>query len=324
MIPMLSPAQFNVIFGARFTELPDGRPAADIIAGRVYQTLGLPVPKTYVFPSPLSAMLALPHLSAFHKDGKILDVVQQGIVSRNGLSTDVDRRFRTGGQMTDAFLGPVSAQINPEFLDRYTDLICSVLRDLGGEAFLDERKQAGLLADANRGMLWFRSIGPSQVWWWPFANFFVMAEKPAEIHTTDRGLHREDGPAVLFKDGYRIYALSGVPVSERIILHPETITIDEVMSQGNAEIRRVLIMKMGPGEYLKKSGAVLVDMDSLTLTGSAPRALIMDKFDQMWLIGTDGSTARVYSMAVPDWVKTCREAHNAISGFSETNIISEA
>jgi hypothetical protein len=107
-------------------------------------------------------------------------------------------------------------------------------------------------------------------------------------------------------------------------MHPETITLDEIMGTENAEYRRVLIQKMGPGEYLKRSDAQLVDMDSLTLTGSAPRALMRDKFGQMWLVGTDGSTARVYTMPVAEDARTCREAHDSISGFSETRIIEEA
>jgi len=65
-------------------------------------------------------------------------------------------------------------------------------------------------------------------------------------------------------------------------------------------------------------------MDSMTLQGSAPRALMRDDLGNMWLVGTDGSTARVYTMAVPSDVSTCKEAHERICGFGENRLIAEA
>jgi hypothetical protein len=78
---------------------------------------------------------------------------------------------------------------------------------------------------------------------------------------------------------------------------------------------------MGPEKYFKQSGATLVHSDATTC---APRALLRNKRNEQWLVGTDGGTGRVYFMPVPSNVKTCAEAHTAICGFDETKILGES
>lgn len=325
---MLHCHQFSVVNGAKTQWLEKGASspgAAQDIARNIYRSIGFPEPLTYVFQSPLAALLAIPHLYAVHgKKPAFVDLLE-AMAGRHGGADQVNERLRIGGQMADAFSRPLNAQLCPEFLNSFTDRLCGILRDLGGEPLVSERLAAGFFVEKAIDRSWWEKIRGSQVWWWPFQEFMVFAERPVELHVeSSRGLNRQDGPAAVFADGYKIYAVSGIPVSERVIMRPETITIDEIMAENNGEVRRVLVMKMGPGKYLKESGAKLVDMDSLTLVGSAPRALMVDKFGQKWLVGTDGSTARVYSMAVPEHVNTCKQAHDAIAGFPETHIIAEA
>lgn len=322
---MLHSHQHNVITAARSQWLEEGAPSAPLIARNIYRSLGFHEPLVYVLPSPLSALLAIPHLSAIHGCRDTFKDLVEPITSRNGVSGSVNDRFRIGGQMAAGLSLPLNNQLNPEFFEWFSDFMGRTLRDLGGQDLLEKQMGVGFFSKLVLDNKWWTDTAASQIWWWPFQDFMVFAERPKELHVeSTRGLNREDGPAAVFGDGYRIYAVSGIAVAERVIMHPETITIDEIMATDNAEYRRVLILKMGPGEYLKKSGAVLVDMDSLTLTGSAPRALMKDRFGQKWLVGSDGSTQRVYTMPVAQDAETCREAHDSISGFPETRIIEEA
>jgi hypothetical protein len=65
-----------------------------------------------------------------------------------------------------------------------------------------------------------RRAGP----WWPFANGAILTERPAEIHKNNRWLlHREDGPAVVYRDGAHVFAWSGLAVPEAWIMAPETL-----------------------------------------------------------------------------------------------------
>jgi hypothetical protein len=149
----------------------------------------------------------------------------------------------------------------------------------------------------------------------------VFVERPT---ASIRRLHREDGPA-LESDIENLYFWHGVLVPAFVVTRPEWITMKHIQTETNLEVQRVMIERMGAGKYLSAAGAKLIDMDSLTLEGSAPRALMEDKTGNRWLTGTDGSTARVYTMAVPREAKSCAEAHRMISGLDrESRLIAEA
>ena len=109
------------------------------------------------------------------------------------------------------------------------------------------------------------------------------------------------------------------------VMCPEKISIEEIRQETNAETRRVLIERMGPGRYLGESGARVIHEDrERTRKGAAPRALLEDNVGDRWLVGTDGGTRRVYYMPVPKEVNTCSEAHVAICGFDESRILAKS
>jgi len=74
-------------------------------------------------------------------------------------------------------------------------------------------------------------------------------------------LHCETGPAVEFRDGWKIYVWHGVRVPESIIEHPETITAQQIMSESNAEIRRAMMYMYGLDRCLVDLGAKLEQSD---------------------------------------------------------------
>jgi hypothetical protein len=149
----------------------------------------------------------------------------------------------------------------------------------------------------------------------------VYVERP---NATIRRLHNETGPA-LESDVENLYFWHGVLVPAFVVTRPEWITMKHIQTETNLEVQRIMIERYGAGRYLKDTEAKLIDMDSLTLEGSAPRALMEDKTGNRWLCGTDGSTARVYTMAVPREAQTCAEAHRMISGLDkESRLVAEA
>jgi hypothetical protein len=78
---------------------------------------------------------------------------------------------------------------------------------------------------------------------------------PHVIHTDERNrLHNETGAAIAWLDMNEYY-WHGVSVSEDIILHPETITVERIENEANSEVRRVLVERYGEGRYLEDSGA---------------------------------------------------------------------
>lgn len=88
------------------------------------------------------------------------------------------------------------------------------------------------------------------------ANVLFLVPIPRTLKTDDNNLlHSATGPAIEWLD-MSTYHWHGVAVQERIITAPETITVEQIQSTGNVELRRVLMERMGYDRYIQESGAV--------------------------------------------------------------------
>lgn len=175
----------------------------------------------------------------------------------------------------------------------------------------------------------YRAAQASAWTWFPRQGFVTVSDRPHTIRTEQIGprgwgshqLHCDDGPAIAWRDGFAIFAIHGVVVPRHVVEAPDTITLKEIDSETNAEIRRIMIERYGEGRYLTETGAKLLDADYEGAEfGAAPRALFERLDGQRVLVGTDGSTSRVYYMPVDRRCNTCRDAHESICGFTETLI----
>lgn len=176
--------------------------------------------------------------------------------------------------------------------------------------------------------LW--EIAHSAGWFLPHEKICWVTERPCILNLDDQGLlHCENGPAIAYPDGFRIYAIHGVrPIPDWVIETPKSITADKIAKEKNIEVRRIMIERMGHAEYLQETGAEVVAMDSIPIGGGVDgaiiRALLKDKNGLQFLCGHDGSTDRVYYMSVDPQAKTCGEAHQSICGFPEERVIANA
>lgn len=103
-------------------------------------------------------------------------------------------------------------------------------------------------------------VARSAGWWWPFENAAVISERPVELHLDPNGrLHNTEGMALRYPDGFGVYAINGVRIHEWIFMRPETITIQDITNEPNAEMRRVMCERYGYGRYLADVGAVQVN-----------------------------------------------------------------
>jgi hypothetical protein len=127
------------------------------------------------------------------------------------------------------------------------------------------------------GDLWDRALAyeatmESACWWYPHRDFVIVCERPSVIHRelvrpdVTRGwgshrLHCATGPAVAWPDGWGVYSIHGVRVpfkKRHIVEQPELITIADIETEANAELRRVMIDRYGPARYVVDSGARVV------------------------------------------------------------------
>lgn len=120
--------------------------------------------------------------------------------------------------------------------------------------------ECGIKLPQLEGLL---ELSKSAGWVIPFENVCFMSERPEEIHMQKIGsrnvLHNTSGPSIRYRDGYSVYSISGIRVTEQIVMRPETITISQINKEENSEIRRIMIERYGYEKYLRNSDAKLID-----------------------------------------------------------------
>ena len=122
--------------------------------------------------------------------------------------------------------------------------------------------------------------------------------------------HSADGPSHRWRDGWELYYWHGVRVTRQIVMEPHTIAIDQVRAEENAEVRRVMIERMGYERYLRESNATLAHEDRYGKLWRAPRPDDTDIVMVEVINSTpepDGSRNR-YMLRVPPTIKTAHEA----------------
>lgn len=112
----------------------------------------------------------------------------------------------------------------------------------------------------------------------------------------------------------------GVPVDARIAFEPESITAKEALQESNAEIRRVLIERMGYLKFAGEAGAKVVDKD--TDPGGERQLLRIDLEQDEPLVGLScfcPSTQRQYFLRVPPTVESCHQAAAWMAGYDDAS-----
>jgi hypothetical protein len=181
-------------------------------------------------------------------------------------------------------------------------------------SFYREVCHVDLGALANAKELAWRRLAESCWWIWPHRRFAIVTDRPKRLERDERGrLHCEDGPSIAW-DGWALWHIHGVGVTEQVVLRPETLTLDEIDAERNADVRAVMIARWGYPRYLQETGATLVDYAEDQF--GRPMALMdCGEDNHRILVCTDGSTPRAFHCPVPrDEVNTCQEAEAWLSG----------
>lgn len=101
-------------------------------------------------------------------------------------------------------------------------------------------------------------LGKCAGWWISFEECIIISDPPCEIHfDADNKLHKDDGPAIMWRDGWPMFFWHGIPVfNENVIMRPDDITTDNILNESNQELRRIMLTqyKRGDREARVKSG----------------------------------------------------------------------
>ncbi|GIJ57596.1 DUF6745 domain-containing protein [Virgisporangium aurantiacum] len=157
-------------------------------------------------------------------------------------------------------------------------------------------------------------------WWYPSLDFVLVAEPPVMVRTERAAgmpprLHCATGPAIGWRDGWRLYFWHGTRVPGWVIEEP---LVERVHAEANIEVRRCAIEAIGWHEYIAQAGLSLVD--TADDPGNPGFDLqLYDLPERVWgtparvLLATNGSAERDgnrrrYGLPVPSDVSTAVHA----------------
>ncbi|MEU8247396.1 DUF6745 domain-containing protein [Nonomuraea sp. NPDC048916] len=329
-------------------------PARDVGAAvrQAYHEAGLAAPeRIVVLASPATGALAAAWVmgddgvrrglkEAGFDPGSLLDDVEPGLSVRDEVRTVPWERARAAAH---ADLGPVGwaarwaktgGALWPR-VDRIVTDIRRALADLGGEALrqisldavLGQHDAPWLSAfDGLDGLGGLGGLGglkrmaETSGWWWPFERLAIVTDRPVELHLDELGrLHRADGPALSYRDGFVLHAWHGMPVPAGFGAEMLELTPGRIRNEPNAELRRVMLEHFGLERYLAESGAVPGHSDE---TGVLWRVDLPDD-EPIVMVEVVNSTpepdgtSRTYFLRVPPWVSRAREGVAWTFGVSE-------
>ena len=116
-------------------------------------------------------------------------------------------------------------------------------------------------------------------WFFPMDEACILTPNPVHLSLDDQGrLDDNKRMAIEYPDGWGLYYIHGAAVTEKIVKHPETLTVEDIESETNAEVRRIMIDRYGwdqsherghapdgtepgVGKYIMDAGAVEIHRD---------------------------------------------------------------
>jgi hypothetical protein len=110
----------------------------------------------------------------------------------------------------------------------------------------------------------------------------------------------------------------GVAVTERIAFRPDTLTVGEILNEANAEVRRVMLERVGFEWFFRSADAEVLDQDRDP--GGERRLLRVPLPNDEPLVCLSvacPSTGRQYALRVPPAMTTCRQAAAWMAGFDD-------
>ena len=117
---------------------------------------------------------------------------------------------------------------------------------------------------------------------WLHKDYAICCEPPTRIEREEprgdavRRLHCTTGPAIQWADGVSIWFVRGVQVPREVVEDPRSIPVERILTERNAEVRRVMIEQYGAAALLKAAGATTIDQIGSSLTHEALYRLDLD------------------------------------------------
>jgi hypothetical protein len=215
-------------------------------------------------------------------------------------------------QLVDQIVTPLRSRLNSHFADEGGELELAC-RHTMLDVILGHHDAAwlGAFDESDPGLAGLAQVARSAGWWWAFENVAVLTDRYVEVHRDNLGrLHRGDGPALSYPDGYGIHSWRGMPIPVEVVSQLATLTVKRIQAEDNAEVRRVMLEYFGFERYLRESGAKKQHADEfgtlwrVDIPGDEPLVMV----EVINSTAEPDGSFRTYFLRVPPQTRTARGA----------------
>lgn len=146
-------------------------------------------------------------------------------------------------------------------------------------------------------------------WWAAYDDTVIFQDRPQHIKLDEQNrLHCSDGPAILYRDGYTVYAWRGVRIPREWLAEPGSLTPQDALQWRNVEQRNAACQILGWDKILSALDAKVIDEDPLPQFGTLLEAELPDHGKQRFLRAKCG-TGRDVVLLIDDMsINTARAA----------------
>lgn len=152
----------------------------------------------------------------------------------------------------------------------------------------------------------FEVLRNAAAWVMPYENICFVSERHTHISLDDGRLHCEDGPSIIYPDGFEIYAWRGIVFPKQWI--EKKPTPEQALNWHNTEQRRVACEMVGWETILEELEAVTIDKDKDPEIGELVYVNTPGSDPKNFLRVTCG-TGRKFALPVPPEMETARQAN---------------
>ena len=137
----------------------------------------------------------------------------------------------------------------------------------------------------------------------------IVMDRPSVIKMDDQNrLHCENGPAILYPDGFTVYSWHGVRIPREWIQNKDSLTPAMALNWENTEQRRAACEILGWVNILKELDAKVIDEHEAAMIGTLLEVNIPDIGREKFLKVLCG-TGREFAIPVPPNMNTALEAN---------------
>ncbi|WP_207944926.1 DUF6745 domain-containing protein [Actinomadura rubrisoli] len=269
--------------GVALSTLPADRPAAEAAISGLYRLIGYAPPRFHWVPSPLAAVETVPPGLGPRPAETVERLAEWPVPKllaalRTALFAELDTQLR---RYSGALAQMMHREVRLPLWRTSVGSLFIALRAAHGTppvagtgwytmqcvsqvALYDGVRRAAGAAftpDQDRRLDLWTTAARSCGLWWPREDVCVISERPVAVHTEVAGedgevrLHNEDGPAVRYSDGWDVHVWHGTRVPAWVITDPDVRRIER---EGNVEVRRCAIERIGWPSYIERAGLVLL------------------------------------------------------------------